>query len=230
MEKIIVSSSFGADSTAMLHLMLEKGIQIDEVMFFDTEWDFPEMESHIALVEKNTGIRTVHLRNYRRFDELLSRWVWPDKSGGWCVARKITACNRFFRGVKGTTECIGFNTDECHRCERPEIKKKKWHVRFPLIEHGFSKVDVLNYCKSLGYDWGGLYDVFSRVSCFCCPKAGQKRLDKLRYHFPYLYERYLAMDEIAQSAQKPKLKVTKTNFKPSEDYQADLFPKFEKAI
>lgn len=124
-EKIIVSSSFGKDSTAMIHLMLEKGIPIDEVMYFDSGWDFPQMVDHIAQVEKNTGIRVVKLRYYREFDELLLRWGWPHKSGGWCVASKTSVCNQFVRAVKGTTECIGFTADENHRCKRPSIKKKK---------------------------------------------------------------------------------------------------------
>lgn len=196
-EKIILSSSFGKDSTAMIHLMQEHGEQIDEVMFFETSWDFPQMEAHIHQVEKNTGIKTVRVRYYRHFDEMLGRWGWPHGAGGWCVRCKTNVCNQLFRGLRGTVECIGFTTDEIHRTKRPEMKRKKWTVRFPLIEYGFSESDALSYCKSLGYDWDGLYDVFSRVSCFCCPKAGQKRIDKLRANFPSLYERYLEMNEIA---------------------------------
>lgn len=202
-EKIILSTSFGKDSTAMIHLMQEHGEQIDELIFFETGWDFPQMEAHIQQVEKNTGIKAIRVRYYRHFNEMLSRWGWPHPSGGWCVGRKISTCNRAFRAFKGKTECIGYTTDETYRINRPEIQKKKWPVRFPLIESGFSEAGALSYCRSLGYHWDGLYDVFSRVSCFCCPKAGQKRIDKLKANFPQLYEKYLTMDEIANSI-KPK--------------------------
>jgi len=222
----IVSSSFGKDSTAMIHLMLENDIRIDEVMYFDTGWDFPQMEAHIARVEENTGIKVVRLRYYREFDELLSRWGWPDKSGGWCAGRKASTCDKFFRGVKGSVEFIGFTTDELHRCNR---LKKKWPVRFPLVEYGFSEKDALNYCLSLGYDWGGLYDIFSRVSCFCCPKAGQKRIDKLKYHFPDLHKQYLKMDDIAKGKKSSDRKpIIKTDFKPEK--QLSLFPNFKEAV
>jgi 3'-phosphoadenosine 5'-phosphosulfate sulfotransferase (PAPS reductase)/FAD synthetase len=194
--KVIVSSSFGKDSTAMLHLMLEHGEQIDEVMYFETGWDFPQMEEHIRQVEKNTEIKTIRIRHYRHFNELLGRWGWPHKRGGWCTARKITECNKLFRGLNGTIECIGYSTGERFRA-RKIIQKKKWLVWFPLIEYGFSESDALSYCKSLGYTWGGLYEVFNRVSCFCCPKAGPKRIDQLKVNFPDLYARYLEMDEIA---------------------------------
>ena len=63
--------------------------------------------------------------------------------------------------------------------------------------------DALAYCRSLGYHWDGLYDIFNRVSCFCCPKAGKKRIKKLRVYFPKLYKRYLELDEIAKSSCPP---------------------------
>ena len=183
----------------MIHLMLENNEQIDEVVYFESGWDFPQMEGHISQVEKNTGLRITRVRNFRHFDELLYRWGWPHPSGGWCVERKTRNCNAFIRGVKGTVECIGFSADELKRTKKPSLKKKKWIVRFPLVEYGFGSADALRYCRSLGYDWNGLYDVFNRVSCFSCPKAGQKRIDKLKAYFPDLYERYLEMDEIANN-------------------------------
>jgi len=197
-ETIIISSSFGKDSTAMIHLMQEKNEPISHVIYFETGWDFPQMEKHIKQVEKNTGIKTIRIRNYRHFDDLLALYGWPHSSGGWCAASKRDNSNKIFRALKGSVECIGFTTDEIHRTKKPTIKNKKWQVRFPLIKYGMSEKDCLKYCYSLGYYWDGLYEVFSRVSCFCCPKAGQKRINKLQYHYPDLYNRYLEMDEIAK--------------------------------
>lgn len=61
----------------MIHLMLEHHEQIDEVMYFETGWKFPQMENHISKVEQNTGIKTIRIRHYRHFNELLGRWGWP---------------------------------------------------------------------------------------------------------------------------------------------------------
>ena len=191
--KIIASTSFGKDSTAMIHLMLEHGERIDTLMYFETGWDFPQMEAHIEKVEKNTGIKTIRVRYYRYFNELLKCWGWPHPAGSWCVRCKINTCNQLVRGLHGTTECIGFNTDEIHRTKRKSMQKK-WQVRFPLIEYGYSGKMALEYCYSLGYDWDGLYKVFNRVSCFCCPTAGQKRIEELKQYYPDLYQKYLEMD------------------------------------
>ena len=83
--KIIIASSFGKDSTATIHLMLEHNERISNIIYFESGWDFPQMEDHIALVEKNTGIKAIRVRYYRHFEELLGRYGWPHGSGGWCV-------------------------------------------------------------------------------------------------------------------------------------------------
>lgn len=50
--KHIVSFSGGKDSTAMLLMMIEKGMPIDDIIFCDTGAEFPAMYEHIKQVEK----------------------------------------------------------------------------------------------------------------------------------------------------------------------------------
>jgi 3'-phosphoadenosine 5'-phosphosulfate sulfotransferase (PAPS reductase)/FAD synthetase len=171
----IISFSGGKDSTAMVHLLLEQGVKISNVVYFETEWDFPQMDAHLDLVTKNTGLDIVKVRYYRHFNEQLKRYGWPKSAGGWCTARKHRTCLKYIRGLRYTdkTEYIGFSADEVQRSQTKWMKERKWPVKFPLIEAGFSESDSLNYCKDIGYHWDGLYDVFDRVSCFCCPKGGK---------------------------------------------------------
>ena len=51
--------------------------------------------------------------------------------------------------------------------------------------------DYLDYCYVRGYDWGGLYRLFDRVSCWCCPLQGLEELRTLRREFPELWSRLL---------------------------------------
>ena len=51
----IVSFSGGKDSTAMLLMMLEKNMPIDEIIFCDTGKEFPQMYEHIEKVQKYIG-------------------------------------------------------------------------------------------------------------------------------------------------------------------------------
>ena len=62
MIKHIVSFSGGKDSTAMLLMMLEKGLQIDDIVFTDTGVEFPEMYEHIEKVEQYINRKVTRLK------------------------------------------------------------------------------------------------------------------------------------------------------------------------
>ena len=51
----IISFSGGKDSTAMLLMMLEQNMPIDEIIFCDTGKEFPQMYEHIEKVQKYIG-------------------------------------------------------------------------------------------------------------------------------------------------------------------------------
>lgn len=55
--RYVVSLSGGKDSTAMLLRLLEEGRPVDEIVFCDTGWEYPEILRHIASLEAYTGAR-----------------------------------------------------------------------------------------------------------------------------------------------------------------------------
>ena len=57
-----------------------------------------------------------------------------------------------------------------------------------------TEADCLNYCYARGFTWGGLYKIFRRVSCWCCPLQPISELRKLRAHYPELWQKLLYMD------------------------------------
>ena len=211
----VLSLSGGKDSTAMLHLMLERGESIHSVVFFDTGWEFPEMHKHIDLVEQKTGIEIIRLSHPQGFDYWLNRRKvrtkkdrfdahgnqthekgdvfrigngWPSPSRRWCTREKVNCITRFQNTVENCVPCIGYAVDEIHRC-------KPGPHRYPLIEYGITEKQALKYCRKLGYTWGGLYDIFNRVSCWCCPLQSLPDLRSLRKYRPELWSQLLKMDE-----------------------------------
>lgn len=206
MSENIVSFSGGKDSTAMLHMMLERGEKIRAVVFFDTGWEFDEMLEHIDRVEQNTGIKIVRLKPEKPFDYWFSEheihskinpgrkgYSWAGAISRWCTGFKIDTIYKYQKTLEYDYECIGIAVGEERRVKN-EPKK-----RYPLIEYGVTEREALLYCKKLGYDWGGLYDVFDRVSCFCCPL--QRRIDfiNMRKFFPHYWERIAEMAEMVDS-------------------------------
>lgn len=205
--RMVVSLSGGKDSTAMLLMLIDRGIPFDEVVFFDTGWEFPEMYEHIDKLETDTGIPITRLHdsvgltermlhNHRKRGARVnndSGFGWPTPLHRWCTTVKTQAINRH---CKGAGRYIGIAADEAHRC-------KQWS--YPLVEWGITEADALAYCKARGYDWGGLYDHFHRVSCFCCPLQSLAELRSLRKHHPDLWCQMLTWDHyISRPQDRPQ--------------------------
>lgn len=198
----VVSLSGGKDSTAMLLMMVERGMRVDEIMFADTGMDFPEMEKHIEKVEEVVGIPITRIKHprgfeYLMFDHLISKgkregergYGWARPNARWCTSKlKTELIAKHFsdlRKTRNVIQYVGIAADETRRC-RDE--------RYPLVEWGVTEADALRYCYEKGFDWGGLYGMFNRVSCWCCPLQSLSELRTLRKNFPDLWARLLEMD------------------------------------
>ena len=53
----------------------------------------------------------------------------------------------------------------------------------------------MTYCYDKGYDWGGLYRHFRRVSCWCCPLQPLASLRTLYNEYPAIWEMLEDMDD-----------------------------------
>ncbi len=208
--KNIVSLSGGKDSTAMILMMLEKNEPIHSVVFFDTGWEFPEMIDHVDKLEKYTSIKFVRLKYKLSFDYVLNQRPiisnkgenkgeihrygngWPSAKRRWCTRHKINAIEKYYRQQENFQSCIGFAADEAKRV--PTEQKKTWPERYPLIEWDISESEALQYCYNHGFKWDGLYELFGRVSCFCCPLQRIGEIRTLRRHRPELWAKMLEMD------------------------------------
>lgn len=222
----VVSLSGGKDSTAMLLILLERGEDIADIVFFDTGWEHPEMYEHLEKLERFAGRRITRLHaripadvatEKSPFDWLFSETPirkrgtsqihrigrgWPMASRRWCSGCKRDAINSNMLALTHRVDvrlplyqCIGFAADERHRMEDHKERNPKWHkTRFPLVEWNVCEADALAYCKQRGFTWGGLYELFSRVSCFCCPLQPLDELRTLRRKFPDLWKKMLRME------------------------------------
>lgn len=120
---------------------------------------------------------------------------WPSPSRRWCTRQKVSAIDAHSAQIENPIQCIGYAADESHRAKGKTLNsKKRFEYRFPLIEWGIDERTALAICKSHGFDWGGLYDHFSRVSCFCCPLTRLNDLRILRNEFPELWGQMLEWD------------------------------------
>lgn len=161
------------------------------------------MYEHIRKVEDYIGKKITILEPNNSFEYMMFDYVKKkgkskgNKGYGWSSAR-LRWCTRYFKqgainkylkqkyGKKvKTVEYVGIALDELKRLER---NKDKTNLKYPLVEWNMTEKDALEYCYSKGFNWGGLYEKFNRVSCWCCPLQSLKELRILYTNFPKLWE------------------------------------------
>ena len=204
-EKYVVSLSGGKDSTAMLLRLLEEKRPVDLILFCDTGLEFPQMYEHLARLEAYIGRPIIRLKAEHDFEyyflyytpkrknpalEQYSGMSWAGPRNRWCTGilktRVVDTHLKELREHYTVIEYVGIAADEPKR-----IKDKT----YPLAEWGMTEKDCLHYCYERGFDWGGLYEIFHRVSCWCCPLQSLDELRKLHRHFPNLWQQLETWDD-----------------------------------
>lgn len=208
--KHIVSFSGGKDSTAMLLMMIEKGMHIDEIVFCDTTVEFPQMIDHIGKVENYIGRRITRLQAPFDFEHYLAYHVkvrgknkgkkgygFPDFRNRWCTGTlKRDVIRRHLKSYPHRTEYLGIAVDEPNRINKTKFTSKVTY-RFPLYDWGITEKEALQYCYDKGFDWGGLYEKFARVSCYLCPLQRIGELRIIYNEFPELWENMKRLDKLS---------------------------------
>lgn len=222
----IISLSGGKDSTDMIHQMIDHGNRIAAIVFFDTGWEFPEMYDHIKLIDRNINLKIWRIQPRIPFEyEFFHVGVrskktkkieqygrgWPSINRRWCTRLKNQALDHFAKAFDNPVQCVGYAFDEKKRAKN----NTKYPQRYPLIEYGITEKQALNNCFKRGYHWGGLYDYFDRVSCFCCPLQRIEKLKILRRVRPDLWSKMLEWD-----ANRPAHNKGFKNYKSVHDFEA----------
>lgn len=162
--KHIVQFSGGKDSTAMLLMMLEKGMPVDEIVFCDTGKEFPAMYDHIKQVEEYIGRKITTLKAPNSFDYYFSEHIktkgknqgkkgygWATMGIRWCTTiLKQNVTDRYLKTLSEPyTSYIGIAYDEPKRHER-----KPSNVVHPLYSWKITEKEALSYCYERGFTWG----------------------------------------------------------------------------
>jgi 3'-phosphoadenosine 5'-phosphosulfate sulfotransferase (PAPS reductase)/FAD synthetase len=208
----IVSFSGGKDSTAMLLMMLEKNIPVDDIIFCDTGKEFPQMYEHIKKVEGYIGrnitiVKAEKSFDYYMFDHIKTKgknkgkkgYGWPNMLCRWCTSRQKKRPFKKYLAGKDYIQYIGIAYDEPKRHENIAD-----NVKHPLFDWKITEADALRYCYDKGFTWGGLYEHFDRVSCWCCPLKNNKESMQLYIYYPELWQKLKDMDSRSYNKFKGK--------------------------
>ena len=203
-KKHVALLSGGKDSTAMLLRLLEEGCPVDLILFCDTGLEFPQMYEHLRKLEKYINQKITWLKAPSNFEyyffeyhpqcknpvlEQYAGMSWPGPRNRWCTGMlKIRITSAYLRDLRKQYELIEYIGIAAG--ERKRIRNKC----YPLVEWNMTEKNCLDYCYEKGFDWGGLYKLFHRISCWCCPLQGLDGLRQLYFNFPSLWNQLQKWD------------------------------------
>lgn len=215
--KYIASVSFGKDSLAMLLLILEKDMPIDEIIFYDTGMEFQaiyNVRNKIVDILKEKNIKFTELKpkqpfEYTMFDKIVKHRNGTESKGySWCGGRcrwgtteKNKIITKYLKEKYNDDyiEYIGIASDETERIRYGNI-----HKSYPLVKYNMTEKECLKYCRDRGFNWLedkiDLYDVLDRVSCWCC---SNKNLKELRNYYKYLHKYWDKLKEFQNKTDRP---------------------------
>lgn len=183
-KRYIAMLSGGRDSTAMIFYLLENGYPLDDIIFTDTQSEFPDMYLYLKRVERRLMAmfgRKVITLNHKR-GETFEDWCFGIIKSGkrkdmirglpmvtqpcyWKRESKVRPFEKFIKdnNIKNYTQYIGYTYSEK---KRSNVKDER--QRFPLIELKKCESDVDKKLLDLNLV-NPLYDNFERTGCYFCP-------------------------------------------------------------
>jgi len=165
----ILSLSGGKDSTALAIYMRDRVPEM-EYVFMDTGKELPETYEYIEKLEAYLGKPIVRLkRDDVTFEDLLQarNGFLPSPKVRWCTEYlKIIPFERYV-GDDPCINYVGIRADEAQRkgyiSTKPNIT-----TRFPFVEDGITKEDVMRILEESGLGLPAYYRWRSRSGCFFC--------------------------------------------------------------
>ena len=202
MNKYIASVSWGKDSLCMLLGLIERGMPLDEVVYYDTGMEFQAIydtrDKIIPMLSERgiiyTEIKPVYDFQWKMFEKPVNGRNGLHYGYSWCGGRcrwgttdKLRMLDQYAQ-KQNAIVYVGIAADEQKRLERLTEYKIA-----PLADWNIAEAEALNYCYDHGFEWKEngyrLYDLLDRVSCWCCANKNLKELKNYYLYLPEYWER-----------------------------------------
>lgn len=203
----------------MLLWLIQLRWPLDIVLFYDSGMEFTavyRIRDRVKNLCAEHGIRFVELHPdvpflFSMFErQVINRdgsgchygYSWCGGRCRWATRHKLDAIRRFKESLGDVeiVDYVGIAADEKDRLEKEQRPDKQ----FPLVYLGMTEADCLSYCWAEGWHWYeetprtassyiDLYEILSRVSCWCCANKNEKELYNIWWYLPQYWDglRYL---------------------------------------
>ena len=207
---IIASYGGGTNSTAMLIECVNRGIDVDLILFADTggekpltyqyvktfsKWLVDNGMPEITIVKKAGNGETLE-ENCIRMKSLPSiAYGFKTCSQKYKVQPQDKYCNNWqpakelWKSGQKITKLIGFDADESHRAR--EWEDEKYINQYPLVEWDMGRDECIKTISEAGLCPPG------KSACYFCPSSKPSEIRQLAKNNPELMARAIAMEENA---------------------------------
>lgn len=222
--KHYLSFGGGVNSTALMLLLLDRGVEF-EAVYADHGADWPETREYVKMLDR-LGYPITWLETTRG-DLSLYGYYWQYRM---IPQRTVRACTRLYKLVPlsayMTVPCVvyvGIASDEAHRIPRLIAGQRKGEEKlFPLADEGIDRKGCIEIIGAHGLR------VPMRSGCFICPNQRRSQWIYLRTVHPELYCRAKALEDrcnerMRELEREPFYLADRPLDQVAMDEQSDLF-------
>lgn len=203
----ILSLGAGVQSSTLCFLYQTKKLapMPDFAVFADTQREPPAVYEHLFYLKKEIKQFPIYIASAGDLGQALGHMPWftlSDRGKGMlrrqCTADyKIRVVMTEIRRQLGYKHkqwmrhqlniILGISTDEAQRMKEP--KEKYLTNVYPLIDENWSRIDCLNYLKSMGFK------IPPKSACYFCPYTNDRRWAEMKAQEPDLFETACKFDD-----------------------------------
>jgi len=224
--KIYLSHGMGVNSTALMLLLEDFGIEFENV-FIDVGVEHPETYEYLEYLQEQGYEITILKPNVEGFDNLYEyckhRRIVPGQFQRWCTDKfKIRTLREYIQTP--AISFIAIDSGEQHRAFKKPIKQGVIHA-YPLIDYRIDRRKCIKIIKEHGLK------VPRKSGCWLCPFATKSEIRQLYLNYPDLYEKRKEIESLALNKSGGKsgyLKYRKTTAQWAMENVADITSFFEK--
>lgn len=188
-----LSLGAGVNSTALLHLIVDEGLPLDDVVFADTSAEKPE--TYAYLKEQIIPFLQANGIPYHRVaakETLIERCMRghtiPDMRYRWSTRDyKIRPIEKHLKPHAPVVVYLGIAYDEAHRM-KPSRKDWVTHA-WPLVDRGIDRVGCEEIIKAKGWP------VPAKSGCYFCPFSRLSEWRGLYHDHPNLWVQAIEIEE-----------------------------------
>ena len=191
MSRVVCWFSCGAASAVATKLALKKYGERVVIAYIDVGGEHPDNERFVTDCERWFGKSIQRLKSAKYKD---ARQLWRERrfivtpKGALCTT-ELKKVVRFAFQRPDDIQVYGYTLEERDRATRFRLQNFEVTLETPLIDEGLTKQECFGLISQAGIEIPAMYKLgFQNNNCIGCCKGGMGYWNRVRVHFPPVFE------------------------------------------